>query len=206
MNSVYVLGLALSLGLPAQSLTSSQRDKSTLPPALYQEVLNLLFPLPPPIQPEVVLTMSVRFVGAFGEASQLNVVLWENRGPEVEYSQTEKTVSEVFDAAMHAGQDTSPLSIAARARVIHKTVKVPVATVFQWQRDLFSAWSKTLPRLADTAQKEYAGRPTTISLDGTEYQISYAQLQHAGQGSFGGGGPIDRWAETVRKEVRRLLQ
>jgi hypothetical protein len=114
---ILVVGLLFPMITAAQPPTAQSGPPRDPSPELYPKVLDIAFPLPPRIGPDVVLTMSIRISEAFGGMSQVNVTLYTSRGPEVESLVTRIKVSQAVAAATKAGEDVSPLSLAERLMV-----------------------------------------------------------------------------------------
>jgi len=187
---------------------AGQSEPSPEPsPELYQKVLDIAFPLPPEIGPDVVLTMSIRIRAAFGGMTQVNMTLYRSRGAEVESFATRKKVSQALAEITKAGENVSPFSLVKRLIVIRKPIKVDAAQIFAWQQGLFKSWAATLPTLSQPTINFYESRPMTVLLDADTYEIRYAQFETEMHGTFIGskseGPAIATWAEEVREEVAK---
>jgi hypothetical protein len=172
----------------------------------YDQVLNLIFPRAPAVEKDVIFTMTLRFIPAFDPESQVSVTFFAKKAPFVDYTVAKKQVYATANEMIRAGGKPQPDTIARSIPVRHGVFKIPSSRVLAWQRAMFQNLGATLLPLRRETQDLYRHGTAHLVLDGTIYEVGYAQGSAEFHDRFNQathGPAIAKWAESVRMEIMK---
>jgi hypothetical protein len=193
--------------LVAQNQRDPPRTVPTFGTNEYHEVLNRLFPIPADHGRDIVFKLTLRSTPAFDPESQIDIVLRREQGPTVQYSFVTQNVDSTCNKLLETRGAQSPDALASKIPVTRKSLDVNPALVLHWHEGFVAGVASSLPSLSARAQGFFTNGVTVVMLDGTSFDLSYAQGLTTLNISFDEGlktGSLLTWVRGVRREVARL--
>jgi hypothetical protein len=192
-------------------VAQNQRDPPHTAPTFganeYHEVLNRLFPIPADHGRDIVFKLTLRTTPAFDAESQIDIVLHREQGQSVQYSFVTQNVDSTCNKLLETAGTQSPEVLASKIPVTRKSLNVSPKQILRWQQEFLAGVTSSLPSLSEKAQGFFTTGKTVVMLDGTSFDLWYAQELTTLNIGFGEGlkkGTLLTWAHGLYQEVVRL--
>jgi len=188
----------------AQETANPRTSYHPLDQKTYDQVLDLVFPAMPPVTKDIIFAIRIRYTPSFEPESQVLITFFQDKPSSVDYVEALKSIYWAGDDVARRGDAPDPIAIAKSVSVRRDVREISGDAAIRWQQAMIEKLDGTLLHLPDETEKLYKRETIEITLDGTGYEISYAQRGVYFRSRFEQtptGSAIAKWAEDLRMEI-----
>jgi hypothetical protein len=205
MSVVFLLAISGLTDINAQR--ARETGHYVVGPEIYDQVLDSLFPRPQ--QPVGGYAFVLRYMPSLGPESQITIVARQGQFEVTEYTSVDGSIEAQLNRIYRRMPYANARMMAKRIKVVKRIIDVTPEEARKWRDSFYHSGSVTF----NDDRLYYQGKPTTLILDGTRYELWYAGLVKINYDSVASGidsrGAADEesftvWMKTVYTRVQAL--
>jgi hypothetical protein len=177
----------------------------------YNRVLDMLFPRDD--STKKIFAIVVRFEPSFQPESQITIKKGLDKAEVIEYTSLSGNIYSKLNSVIAHGGKEDVVEMAKLIKVRRRAIEVPYAQIKQWHANFLVSIGGSLDAFNEKIE-DYDTGTSTITLDGTFYNLWYKQIsneisfrlydEEVDDSHSTGDLKLVQWMNTVRREVGKM--